>query len=169
MIQTNKCTFSTVCTKVLLLMAFACCGYWMLMWAEFWRCNAERICKHKHGHVLTEVKAEEDIQIKCLYVKHIILIFVLIMVRSGSKDLQRTRGLAVLCLIIREGTGIYSLKAGNGMSGFHQCWDTYIYVDKNAQKLTEKKEELYVKRTFSLITFPFVSLVIHEEKSLTST
>lgn len=138
----------------------------MLMWAEFWRLNAEGICKYKHGHVLTEVKAEEDIQIKHLYDKHMILIFVLIMVWSGSKDLQRTRGLAVLCWTIKERTVIYSLKAGNGMSGYHRCRDTYIYEDKNAHKLVQKKRAICQKNTNSLITFPFVSLIIHEKNRL---
>lgn len=132
-----------------MLIASACCGYQMLVGPEFWRCDAERICKHRCGHVLTEVKVEEDVQIKHLYDKHMILIFVLIMVWSGSKDLQRTRALAMLCLTIGDRTLIYSLKSRKlGSSGYHLCRDTYIYEDKNTQKLIQKKKSKMSKEPF---------------------
>lgn len=88
----------------------------------------------------TEVKAEEDIQIKHLYDKHMILIFVLIMVWSCSKDWQRTRGLDMLCLTVGDRTLIYRLKSRKlGRSGYHLCRGNYIYEDKNTQKLIQKK------------------------------
>lgn len=120
---------------VLVLMVSASCGHQMLRRPELWRCNTERICKHKHSHVLTEIKAEEDIQIRHLYGKQMILIFVLINVRSSSKDLQRTRVFTILCLIIGVRTWIYSLESRKlGKSCYHLCRDTYNYEDKNTQK-----------------------------------
>jgi len=83
-------------------------------------------------------------------------IFVLNMVWGGSKDLQRTRGLAMLCLTVGDKTFIYSLKSRTlGRSGYHLCRDTYTYEDMNTQKLIQKKKSKMSKEPFLKSHFHF--------------